>query len=121
MPYQAPSGYSQPRLRGVAPMRVLHDHSGIGDTEYFAKKCGALLTVAGSDLTFTPGGGEAPLVIPAADIAEIALNASVGKSIGAFHISTTKGLYLQLAAEAADPGAGERIVSSLRKELKIGG
>ena len=104
-PYGAPAGYARPRQarRGdeAKPIRVFHDHSRLGDANYFEPPCGALLLVEGGNLTFTPTGGEAPLVIPAAEIVEIRMNTAVGKEVGAFHIITRKGLYLHLAPEGA--------------------
>jgi hypothetical protein len=122
-PYGAPAGYARPRQarRGdeAKPIRVFHDHSRLGDANYFEPPCGALLLVEGGNLTFTPTGGEAPLVIPAAEIVEIRMNTAVGKEVGAFHIITRKGLYLHLAPEGATSDEGRADVDELRQQLGL--
>lgn len=121
-PYKAP-GYGPlvTTTRGdMKPVQVIHDHSQMGDAAYFAKSCGALLSVAESKLMFTPGGGEAPRVIPAADIREVRLNRVVGKDVGAFHITTKEGLYLNLAPASGTAEDGRTTVEALRKELGLG-
>lgn len=106
---------------GAAPViKVVHDHSRIGDKAYFEKSCGALLSFAEGKLTFTPAGGETPLVIPAAEIAEVRLNTTVGKNIGAFHIATKKGLYLNLAPESGSRDEARGDVEQIRKQLGFG-
>jgi hypothetical protein len=122
-PYGAPAGYARPQQtrRGEAAqsIRVFHDHSRLGDRNYFEPPCGALLLAETGSLTFTPTGGEAPLVIPAAEILEIRMNTEVAKTAGAFHIITKKGLYLGLAplGETADEGRAD--VDELRKQLGL--
>jgi hypothetical protein len=123
-PYGAPSGYSNGhrRTRGEAapePLKVIHDHSQLGDKSYFEKGCGALITVIGGNLTFTPSGGESPLVIPASEIREIRLNSTVGREIGAFHIATKKGLFLNLAPATGTRDDGRVDVETLRKQLGL--
>jgi hypothetical protein len=75
--------------------------------------------VEGGNLTFTPTGGETPLVIPASEIIEIRMNTAVAKEAGAFHIITKKGLYLHLAPEGANADEGRADVDELRKELGL--
>ena len=120
-PYGAPPNYQMPVTRGekAAVVRVVHDHSRAGDKAYIADGCGALLAVEGGSLVFTPGGGEAPRVIPSAEIAEIRLNAAIGRNIGAFHIVTKKGLYLDLAPDTGNRDDGRADVDSLRKQLGL--
>ncbi len=123
-PYGAPSNYQAAygATRGgpaPKPLKVIHDHSRLGDKDYFEKGCGALLAVQGGNLTFTPGGGETPLVIPASEIREVRLNTTVGRNIGAFHIATKKGLYLNLAPSTGNRDDGRADVDSLRKELGL--
>jgi len=120
-PYGAPPNYQMPVTRGekAAVVRVVHDHSRAGDKAYFADGCGALLAVEGGSLVFTPGGGEAPRVIPSAEIAEIRLNAAIGRNVGAFHIVTKRGLYLDLAPDTGNRDDGRADVESLRKQLGI--
>jgi hypothetical protein len=122
-PYRPPQGY-QPqgmwtRGESAAPIKVVHDHSRNGDKAYFATGCGALIVVNGGNLTFTPGGGEAPRVIPASEIAEIRLNTAVGKDAGAFHIVTKKGLYIHLAPATGAADDARTIVDALRKQLSL--
>jgi hypothetical protein len=120
-PYSPPGGYTPgPALRGaaMAPVRVLHDHSQLGDDAFFAHSCGALVSIDGANLVFTPSGGEAPRVIPMADIVDVASNQTVGTAIGAFHISTSKGLYLHLAPPSGRAGDGQALVAALVKQLK---
>jgi hypothetical protein len=118
-----PQGTAAPRraTRGESgpPIRVVHDHSRLGDTNYFENSCGALLTVDGGELTFTPGGNEGPRVIPAAEIVEIRLNAAIGKEIGAFHIITKKGLYLHLALASGSRDEARTVVDALRQQLGL--
>jgi hypothetical protein len=122
-PYGAPGGYARPqqarRGDGPKPIAVFHDHSRLGDKDYFEPRCGALLMAEGGNLTFTPNGGEAPLVIPAAEVIEIRMNTAVGKEVGAFHIITRQGLYLHLAPEGATADEGHADVDELRKELGL--
>lgn len=123
-PYGAPNNYQRRRgaMRGAAappPIKVIHDHSQVGDKDYFEKGCGALLAVDGGNLTFTPSGGEAPQVIPATQIREIRLNTTVGRNIGAFHVVTKKGLYLNLAPASGNRDEGRADVETLRKELGL--
>jgi hypothetical protein len=119
----APAGYSRPqqgRRGGAATaIRVFHDHSRLGDRDYFEPQCGALLLVEGGALTFTPTGGEAPLVIPVSEILEIRMNTAVAREAGSFHIITRKGLYLHLAPEGATAEEGRADVDELRKELGL--
>jgi hypothetical protein len=119
--YGASKNYkkSARRTRGdeEKPVRVVHDHYRVGDAAYFADGCGALLAVEDGNLTFTPGGGEEPLVIPASEIAEIKMNTQVGKEAGAFHVTTKQGLYLNLAPESGAREAGTAAVASLKKQL----
>lgn len=119
-PYMPPNGYRAPQVRGGAEaIRVVHDHSQAGDAAYFGSHaCGALLRVSGSALTFTPSGGEAPMVIPAAEIVGIAMNATIGAEIGAFHIVTAKGMYLHLAPPSGGAAEGKRMVESLDAQLR---
>ena len=120
--YAAPAGYARPTQarRGdeMKPIRVFHDHSRLGDANYFEPPCGALLAVEGGNLTFTPTGGEAPLVIPATEILEIRMNTAVAKEAGAFHVITKQGLYLHLAPESATADEGRADVDQLRKQLR---
>lgn len=123
-PYGAPANYQAAygATRGgpaPKPLKVIHDHSQLGDKNYFEKGCGALLAVSGGNLTFTPGGGETPLVIPASEIREIRLNITVGRNLGAFHIATKKGLYLNLAPASGNRDDGRTDVESLRKQLGL--
>ena len=123
-PYGAPQGYAMAMAttRGdtMKPIRVVHDHALLGDAAYFANGCGALVAVANGSLTFTPTGGEAPLVIPAAEIADVRLNTVIGREIGAFHITTRKGLYLNLAMESGKREDTRATVDELRKQLGLG-
>lgn len=75
----------------------------------------------GTNLSFTPGGGESPQVIPAADIRKRKMNAIAGKDVGAFHIATANGLYLNLAPESGNREDGRTMVETLRKQLAIAG
>ena len=122
-PYAAPASYMIPAgaTRGdrAKPIRVIHDRSRLGDKAYFEKAAGALLAVEGTSLTFTSSGGESPLMIPASEIAEIKLNAVVGKAVGAFHITTKKGLYLNLAPESGDREEARADVEALKKQLGL--
>src|ERR1035437_6362637 len=122
-PYGAPRGYAAPRgaMRGTAmkPLRVVHDHALLGDAAYFADGCGALIGFDNGALTFTPSGGESPLVIPAGEVSEVRLNAVVGKEIGAFHIMTRKGLYLNLATESGKREDARAAVEELRRQLGL--
>ena len=122
-PYGAPRGYAAPRgaMRGTAmkPLRVVHDHAVLGDAAYFADGCGALIGFDNGALTFTPSGGESPLVIPAGEVSEVRLNAVVGKEIGAFHIMTRKGLYLNLATESGKREDARAAVEELRRQLGL--
>lgn len=123
MPYGAPAGYArgQQGRRGSAgaPIKVFHDHSRLGDANYFEPACGALLLVENGNLTFTPAGGENPLVIPASEIIEIRMNTVVAKEAGAFHIITKSGLYLALAAAGATAEEGRADMEELRKQLGL--
>jgi hypothetical protein len=122
-PNAAPANYAPPAAvrRGDAfkPMRVVHDHSLANAPAYFADACGALLSVDGTTLTFTPGGGEAPRVIQANDIREMRMNTTVGKDVGAFHISTKQGLYLNLAPESGKPEDARAMIDALTKALGL--
>ncbi|MDD5544001.1 MAG: hypothetical protein PHX83_12580 [Acidobacteriia bacterium] len=124
-PYSAPHNYRKVRpnvTRGdsaPAPIKVIHDHSQLGDKTYFEKGCGALLSVDAGTLSFTPSGGEPPQLVPASEIREIRLNTTVGKDIGAFHIATKKGLYLNLAPPSGNRDDGRADVDSLRKQLGL--
>jgi hypothetical protein len=122
-PYGVPAGYtrSQQTKRGDAArsIKVFHDHSRLGDKTYFDPPCGALLLAEDGSLTFTPTGGETPLVIPASEILEIRMNTAVAKDAGGFHIVTKKGLYLALAPEGATPDEGRADVDELRKQLGL--
>ena len=122
-PYGASAGYARPQQtrRGDAAqsIRVFHDHSRLGDTNYFEPPCGALLLAENGSLTFTPTGGEAPLVIPASEIMEIRMNTAVAKMAGAFHIITKKGLYLGLAPQGETADEGRADVDELRRQLGL--
>ncbi len=122
-PYGAPAWTPQPgAVRGAkAPVfKVLHDHSRSVDKAYFGNSCGALVSVSGSNLTFTASGGEAPRVIPGADIREIRLNTVVGREAGVFHIATRQGLYLSLAPATSGRDEAEAIIQDLRSRLGMG-
>ena len=97
-------------------MRVVYDRPRLGDSAYFATACGALLQVEEGALTFTSGCGETPLVIPASEISEIRMNVAVGKAIGAFHIATARGLYLNLTGETGTGDRSREIVEALKKQ-----
>ena len=121
-PYRPQNNGGQRRAtRGESspPVKVIHDHWRFGDKNYFENSCGALLTVDGGELTFTPGGNEGPRVIPASEILEIRLNTVVGKEIGAFHIITKKGLYLHLALESGNRDDARTVVDGLRQQLGL--
>ena len=93
--------------------------SRLGDINYFEPPCGALLLAENGSLTFTPTGGEAPLVIPASEILEIRMNTAVAKEAGAFHIITKSGLYLGLAPQGATADEGRADVDELRRQLGL--
>ena len=133
---QPPPGYAAPpdpyavagyhpgvavmRGEGAKPLRVVHDHSHAGDAAYFDTGCGALLSVDGHNLIFTAQGpGESPRVIPATEIWEIRLNTAVGKEVGAFHVSTRNGLYLNLATESGSRDDARAAIDSLRKKIGL--
>jgi hypothetical protein len=99
--------------------RVVHDHSHIGNKTYFEESCGGLLSVSGTNLTFTGSGGEAPRVIPASDILEIRLNSVMGRDAGVFHISTRQGLYLTLAPESQDREQARSLIEAIRANLSL--
>ena len=113
-----PAG-ARTRGAGDPPIKVVHDHSQYGDKSFFETYCGALLSVDAGELSFTPGGAEGPLVIPASEILEIRLNLVVGKEVGAFHILTRKGLYLHLALESGNRDEARTVVDSLRQQLGL--
>ncbi|GAC1424253.1 MAG: hypothetical protein NVS9B15_17040 [Acidobacteriaceae bacterium] len=98
---------------------MLYARSRLGDPDYFALACGALLTSDGSSLIFTPACNQTPRVIPFTDVLEVRSNVLVGREIGAFHILTRKGLYLDLAPFNGDREAGRRDVESVHKLLGI--
>jgi len=101
-------------------MRIVHDHSHAGDDAYFEDGCGALLSVDGQDLIFTPSvASDSAMVIPIGEIVEIRMNTTAAKEIGAFHIATRKGMYLHLAVESGGRDEARAIVESLRKQLGI--
>lgn len=117
-PYRPPPGYAMaPGYRGTAAptFRVVHDHAVSSDTAHFALGCGALVTVEGSSIVFTPGGAEAPRVIPASDILQVRLNTAVGREVGAFHVLTREGLYLHLAPESGKPDDARIVVEGIRR------
>jgi hypothetical protein len=120
-PYPAPRRYVSQRTRGgeFTPVKVVQDRSQLGDKAYFSKACGALLAIDSGNLTFTSACGDEPQVIPASAISELRMNALVGKDIGAFHIATRKGLYLDLALESGSREDSRALVESLRKELAL--
>ena len=103
----------------AAPIKVFHDHSRLGDKNYFEPECDTLLVVEGGNLTVTPSGGETAMVIPAAEILEIRMNIAVAKESGAFHIVTKQGLYLHFAPEGATSDEGRADVDSLRSRLGL--
>ena len=103
----------------MKPLRVMHDHSRLGDKAYFETACGALLIVQEGQLIFT-STAEAPRTIAASEIIELRLNSEVGRGAGAFHVVTRRGLYLNLAPEAGTSEAGSAVVISLRKQLGLG-
>ena len=121
-PYSG-NGYAPPggATRGEKPplFKVIHDHSRVGDSAYFQKSCGALLSVSGSNLTFTPSGGEASLVIPATDILEIRMNTLVGRDAGEFHVGTRQGLYLSVVPASQDRDEARAAVDALRAKLGL--
>jgi hypothetical protein len=120
-PYGAPRGQARRQTRGAAAtsIKVVYDRSRLGAADHFANACGALLTLDDSNLIFTPGCGEAPRVIPAADVWEVRSNALVGREIGAFHIITKRGLYLDVAPTGGDRESGRVQVEELRKALGL--
>jgi hypothetical protein len=100
--------------------KVIHDQSTIASAFYFEPSCAAVLAVNGNALTFTSlAGGETPLTIPASEILEIRLNATVSRDAGAFHILTRDGLYLALAPEHSDRDHARELLESLRAELGL--
>jgi hypothetical protein len=102
------------------PVRVVHDHSRLGDAAYFENGCGALLSVDGTNLLFTPSGdGEAALVIPMREILEIKINTTAAKEVGAFHIATRQGIYLQVAPDSGNRDDARALIEDLRKHLGI--
>ena len=107
------------RAAKSAVFRVLHDHSQIEDEAYFERTCGTLLSVNGSNLIITPGGGESALVIPAREVVEIRLNNFIGKEFGVFHVITRQGLYSSFAPSTSNPDSSRQIVSELRNLLNI--
>ena len=136
--YQAPpAGYGYPQAqapygaanyappggvnRGDPPpvFKVIHDHSQAGDSSYFERSCGALLSLSDSSLTFTPSGGEQAMVIPAGDILELRLNVLVGRDAGLLHIATKGGLYLSLAVSSLDRDEARAAVDTLRSKLGL--
>lgn len=122
-PYSAPASYQpagQTRGDNTPAVKVIYDRSRIAAKDFFSDACGALLTTDGANLIFTPGCGEAPRVIPASDILEIRMNTTIGKTIGAFHIITKKGLYLDLAPASGDRQDGRIYVDDVRNKLGIG-
>jgi hypothetical protein len=120
-PYPVAAGYAVRRRRGdsSAPVRVFYDRSRFGDPAYFENACGALLSAGDGVLTITSGCGEAPLVIPAAEISDVRMNVAIGKEIGAFHIATTKGLYLALATESGSRDDARKLIETLKKDLQL--
>ena len=113
----AATDYSFPGGDDGGSIRVVHDHSRLGDKVYFgANAGGALLAASGGTLTFTPSDGER-LTIAARDIAEIAMNAAAATEIGAFYVRTRSGVYLHFAPPAGSPDAGREIVNTLRERL----
>ncbi len=109
------------RGEGSAPVIVIHDHFRLGEPNYFEHNCSAILSVEGGELQFIPSAaGEDARAIPAGEITEIRLNLVVGREIGAFHISTKKGLYLQLALESGSRDDARTAVESLNRQLGLG-
>jgi hypothetical protein len=121
-PYAAtPSSTRTDLLRGGGEpvFKVIHDHSNIGSQTYFEQSCGGLLSVSGTNLTFTGSGGEAPLMIPSSEILDIRLNSLVGRDAGVFHIATRQGLYLSLAPESQDREQARSLIEALRTRLGL--
>lgn len=115
--YRPPAGR---RRTGEEPVfRVVHDHARITDTNYFDTFCGALLSVSGTNLTFTSGAAEGAVVIPMADIVEIRVNSLLGKETGLFHIITREGLYLSLAPESQDRDQARQLIEAISTRLGI--
>jgi hypothetical protein len=123
-PYGAPQGYmpapGATRGEAVQPIRIVHDHALLGDDAYFRHSCGALLSIDGAVLAFTSSAGEIPLLIPSSEIQDIRLNVAAGKEVGAFHIVTRKGLYLNLAVESGKREDSRAVVEQLRGRLRLG-
>ena len=106
------------RGEAAKPMRVVHDHSQLGDKTYFETGCGALLTVEDGALIFT-SGVEAPRSIAASEIVDLRMNVEIGSAIGAFHVLTKRGLFLNLVPEGATREQGRLFVDALRKQLGL--
>ena len=121
-PYGAPAGRNRSSAtRGEESpiLKVVYDRSGLGDATYFANGCGALLSTDNGDLIFTPGCGFAPRLIPAGEVWEVRLNTTVGRDVGAFHIITKKGMYLDLAPSSGNSDQARADVDALRKSLGL--
>ena len=116
---QASAAWRQRRGEAAKPLRVVHDHSQLGDEAYFETGCGALLSVEDGALIYT-SGVEVPRLIVPSEIVELRMNEEVGRAIGAFHILTRRGLFLNLAPEGATREQGRLFVESLRKQLGLG-
>jgi len=54
-----------------------------------------------------------------ADILEIRLNTTAAKEIGAFHVATRKGFYLNMAPESGSRDDARAAIESLKKQLGI--
>jgi hypothetical protein len=121
-PYGAPQNTgARPQTRGLASpvIKVIYDRSRFGAADHLADACGALLNVEDGNLVFTPGCGEEPRVIPAGEIWELRNNLLVGREVGAFHIITKKGLYLDVAPSSGGKDAGREEVEQLKKLLGL--
>jgi len=122
-PYAAsnrPNARATTRGSSEAPIKIVHDHFRAGDRAWFENECGALLSVDGGELIFTPGSSaDTALAIPAGDIYEIRLNTTAAKELGAFHIATRKGVWLNLAPESGSRDDSRAAIDSLKKLLGI--
>ena len=100
-------------------MQLIQDLSRVGALNYFEPSESVAVQAVEGGLRLWPAGSGPEMWIPVADVIDLRMNSVVAKDLGAFHLATRNGLYLNLMLPSGNIDAAAQLLADLREQLGL--